>query len=60
MFVNGNELILDMIQLEAFAAKLLISDECKINLRAYKNSLHVLFGWSSSYIKLTKIYYCLV
>jgi hypothetical protein len=60
MFVNGTELISDMIQLEAFVAKLPISDECQINLGAYKNGLHISFGWSSSYITLTKIYDWLV
>ena len=36
IFVNGAKLISDMIQLEAIVSKLLISDECQINLRAYK------------------------
>ena len=60
MFVNGTELISDMIQLEPFVTKLIILDECQINLRVYKNRCHVFFGCSSSYIKLTKIYDWLV
>jgi hypothetical protein len=36
IFVNGAKLISDMIQLEAIVSKLLISDECQINLTDYK------------------------
>jgi len=36
IFVNGAKLISNMIQSEAIVSKLLISDECQINLRAYK------------------------
>jgi hypothetical protein len=60
MFVNRTELISYVIQLEAFVAKLLISDECQINRRVYKNRFQVFFGWSSSYIKMAKIYDWLV